>query len=52
MNSATLKHTAVKPPDISFYIYKYYMVQIRKETGNIWEYKVGNNAIIVNFVRL
>ena len=25
------------------------MVQIKKKTANIWEYKVGNNA---NFVRL
>ena len=25
------------------------MVQIRKETANIWEYKVSNNANIANF---
>ena len=30
------------------------MVQIKKEMANrsIWEYKVGNNANTVNFVRL
>ena len=28
------------------------MLQIKKETANIWEYKVGNNANIANFVRL
>ena len=26
------------------------MVQIINETQNIWDYKVGINAIIVNFV--
>ena len=26
------------------------MVQINKETANIWEYKVGNNANIANIV--
>ena len=25
------------------------MVQIRKETTNMWKYKVGNNVNIVNF---
>ena len=28
------------------------MLQIKKETANIWEYKVGNNANIANFVYL
>ena len=28
------------------------MVQIMKKTPNIWEYKVGNNGNIANFVRL
>ena len=28
------------------------MLQIKKETANIWEYKDGNNANIANFVRL
>ena len=26
------------------------MVEIKKETANIWEYKVDNIAIIANFV--
>ena len=26
------------------------MLQIKKETENIWEYKVGNNGNIANFV--
>ena len=26
------------------------MTHLKKETANIWEYKVGNNANIVNFV--
>ena len=28
------------------------MLQIRKETANLLQYKVGNNADIANFVRL
>ena len=28
------------------------MLQIKKEIANIWEYKVGNNANIANFVHL
>ena len=28
------------------------MLQIKKETANIWECKVGNNANIANFVLL
>ena len=28
------------------------MLQIKKETGNLWEYKVGNNDNIANFVCL
>ena len=28
------------------------MVQIKKENAIMWEYKVGNNANIDNFVRL
>ena len=28
------------------------MLQIKVETANIWEYKVGNNDNIANFVRL
>ena len=28
------------------------MLQLKKETANIWEYKVGNNATIANFARL
>ena len=28
------------------------MLQIKKETVNIWEYTVDNNANIANFVRL
>ena len=28
------------------------MFLIKKEIANIWEYKVGNNANIANFVRL
>ena len=28
------------------------MLQIKKETANIWEYKVGNNNNITNFVHL
>ena len=28
-----------------------HMVQIRKETTNIWEYKIDKNTNIVNFVR-
>ena len=33
---------------ISPIIYRH-IVEIRKETANIWEYKVGNNANIANF---
>ena len=28
------------------------MLQIKTETANIWEYIVGNNAIVANFVCL
>ena len=28
------------------------MLQIKKETANVWEYKVGSNANIANCVRL
>ena len=28
------------------------MLQMKKETANKWEYKVGNNANIVNFLGL
>ena len=28
------------------------MLQIKKRTANLWEYKVVNNANIANFVRL
>ena len=35
----------------SFDILCYHMLQMKK-TANIWEYKVGNNVIISNFVRL
>ena len=27
-------------------------MQIKKETANIWDYKIGNNAIISNYVCL
>ena len=52
MKSATLKCTFLTPTAIKFHIYKHHIVQIEKEIANIWEYKVGNNANIVNFVRL
>ena len=52
MKFVPLKCTALTPTDIEFHIYKHHMIQIKKEMGNIWEYKVGNNASIVNFVRL
>ena len=28
------------------------MLQMKKEIANIWEYKVGNNAIVANLVSL
>ena len=41
MKSATLKC------NLLIYIYEHYIVQIKKETANIWEYKIGNNVNIV-----
>ena len=37
-------------PTVYFTFYQHHMVQIKKETVNIWEYKVGINAITANFV--
>ena len=41
MKSATLNC------NLLIYIYEYYIVQIKKETANIWEYNIGNNVNIV-----
>ena len=52
MKPATLKCNPIKSIDIYFYIHKHHMLQIKKETANIYQYKVGNNANIGNFMRL
>ena len=38
--------------NISFHLYEQHILQIKKETTNVWEYKVGNNANIASFVLL
>ena len=52
MNSETMKYNPLKPTEIWFHIYLHQMVQIKKEVTNIWEYKIGSNANIANFVCL
>ena len=52
MKSATLKCNPIISTDIFRYICYHHMLQIKTETANIWEYIVGNNAIIANFVCL
>ena len=52
MKPATLKCNPIKSIDIYFYINIHHMLQIKKETANIYQYKVGNNANIGNFMRL
>ena len=38
--------------EVKIYIYKQQMMQMKKKTANIWEYKVGINANIATFVHL
>ena len=38
--------------DIYFHIYWHHILQIKKETGDLSQYKVGNNANTANFVHL
>ena len=38
--------------DIYFHIYWYHVLQIKKETANLSQYKVDNNVNIANFVHL
>ena len=51
MKSETLKCDPIIVTNIYFHIYQYQMLKIKKETANIWEYKVSNNDQITNFVR-
>ena len=48
----TLKYNPHIPLDFWFHIYYHWLVQIKKKTAYIWEYKVDNNANIANFVCL
>ena len=53
MKSTALEFNLLIPTDIWFhYFYLYHMVQIMKETANIWEYKAGIDANIANSVCL
>ena len=59
MKSSTWKYNLFLPTDIEFYIYYIYifyiyihMLKIKKKSANIWEYNIGNNANIANFVHL
>ena len=38
--------------NFQFHTYQYQLLQIGKKTAHIWEYKVGNDANIANFVCL
>ena len=40
------------PTDILIHVHLHHMIQIKKETVNIWEYKAGIDANIANFVQL
>ena len=51
MKSVTLKYNPITPTDIQFTNINQ-IVQIKKETSNIWEYKVGNNGNIANLLLL
>ena len=45
MEYETLKFGLLILTDISFHIYWYHFVQIKKETTISWEYKTGNNIV-------
>ena len=52
MKYTTLQCNTLIPTDIKSHILLASYVQIMKETANIWEYKVGINVIIANYVHL
>ena len=52
MKSLILKCNPQMLTDISFHIYWHNMMQIKKKTANMWEYKFGDYANIGNFACL
>ena len=52
MKSATLIYKPVTSTVVYFHIYYQHVLQIKKETVNLLQYIVGNNANVANFVHL
>ena len=52
MKTATLKYICLKPNGFYFHICYSHLVQTKKKTTNIWQYKVGIDTIIAKVVLL